>query len=226
MSEGEKLIVGLTVSAVLLLAPAYLLHISPRFPGSFVGGLVGISAAILMLICLIYPIVKYIGPLKRATSRLISMRTLLAVHVYTGILGPLLGIIHSGHRYESPLGIALVVTALTTVVSGFVGRYYLAHVSSDLREQQSLLARLREAYNAMAAGLASRPVGGGSPPRVPLLALVGGIADLEYSITGRDALRRSLNRWIVVHVAAAVGLYVLLTLHVWGEVYHGLRWLQ
>jgi hypothetical protein len=29
------------------------------------------------------------------------------VHIYAGVLGPILGVLHSGHRFESPLGIAL-----------------------------------------------------------------------------------------------------------------------
>ena len=41
----------------------------------------------------------------------------------------------------------------------------------------------------------------------------------------RDALKRALSRWTVVHVAAALAMYALLSLHAWSGVYYGLRWL-
>src|SRR3546814_16748044 len=64
--------------------------------------------------------------LKQRTQRLVSLGGLLSFHVYAGAIGALLGIIHSGHKFQSPIGIALVIAMLTVVVTGFIGRYYLA----------------------------------------------------------------------------------------------------
>jgi hypothetical protein len=33
-------------------------------------------------------------------------------------------------------------------------------------------------------------------------------------------------RWIIAHVVAAILMYLLLTLHIGGEIYYGLRWLS
>ena len=35
----------------------------------------------------------------------------------------------------------------------------------------------------------------------------------------------AFNRWIIVHIASAILMYVLLVLHIWSEIYYGLRWL-
>lgn len=226
MSETEKLTVGALVSALALIVPGFLLHQAPRFPGSLAGGLIGIAGAVLMVLLLAYTAVKRGSWLKERVTRYASLRAILSFHVYAGVVGALLGIIHSGHKLYSPLGIGLVVSMLVVVFSGFAGRYYLLQVGADLREQQGMLAVLRTRYDALAAGL-----GGGPSPRVadvggvPLPRLLGAIADLEYAIGARESLKHTLSRWTVLHVAAAIVMYPLLTLHIWSGVYYGLRWL-
>ena len=42
MNDTEKLTMGGLVSVLALVAPGFLLHVAPRFPGSLVGGMFGI----------------------------------------------------------------------------------------------------------------------------------------------------------------------------------------
>jgi len=235
MSETEKLSIGALVTLLLLVAPAFVLHVDPRFPGSLAGGLLGVAGAVLMVLLLVYPVVKYVASVRRSVTPFVSLRGLLTFHIYAGVVGPLLGVLHSGHSYQSPLGIALVVAMLAVVVSGFVGRYYLAHVSADIRDQQAMLGTLRTAYDQTAIALAG--AGGRSGPAalglalpmtsadVSIRRLVYGIADLEYAINTREILKRTLRRWIIVHGAVSVATYLLLGLHIWNGLYYGLRWL-
>ena len=88
--------------------------------------------------------------------------------------------------------------------------------------QRQELGALRARYDRLATGSAA--VAG--LPDVSVRALVAGIADLEYAIDQREALKRALSRWTVLHVAAAIALYPLLALHIWNGVYYGLRWLR
>ena len=234
MGEAERLIVGAVFTVLLFLVPAFVLHTSPRFPGSLAGFALGVAAATLMVSLLIYPLVKYHARLRSGILRIVSMRALLAFHVYAGVFGAFLAILHTGHKYQSPLGITLVISMLVVVVTGFVGRYYLPQTSAELRDAQSRLATLRSAYDRSAVALAGRQVAeeGAAPVSVsalqdvPILRLVYGIADLEYAIGSREAVKRIFMFWIVVHVVAAILMYLLLTLHVAGEVYYGLRWLS
>lgn len=224
MNETEKLTVGVLVSGLALLVPGFLLHVAPRFPGSLTGSLIGIAGAVLLLFLLVYSMVKRSTWVKAWVTKHVRMGAILSFHVYAGVIGALLGIIHSGHTFYSPLGIGLVSAMLVVVFSGFVGRYYLMQIGTDLREQQSMLAVLRTRYDAVAGALA-----GGPAPTVwadvALPGLLGAIADLEYAIGARELLKRTLSRWTVLHVSAAIAMYSLLSLHIWNSIYFGLRWL-
>lgn len=142
---------------------------------------------------------------------------MLSFHVYAGAIGAAFGMLHTGHNYRSPLGIVLVVALLTVVLSGFVGRYYLARIATDIREQRQELGVLRTRYDQVAA--TKTP-----PPGVPVRDLVAGIADLEDAIGRREVLKRSMSRWIVLHIVGTLVFYPLLSLHIWSGVYYGLRW--
>lgn len=224
MTEGEKVIVGGLLSTLVLIVPGFLFHVAPRFPGSLVGGIIGIAAALLFVLLLTYVMAKRLPWIKDRTKDIASIGALLTFHVYAGVVGALLGIIHSGHKFESPLGIALVVTMLIVVASGFVGRYYLAQVGVELKDQQGELAVLRTRYDAL-----TRPAGGADAVAVlsgvSLIDLLGAISDREFTITTREGLKSDLRRWVVVHVAAAIVMYALLILHIWSGIYYGLRWL-
>src|SRR6058998_545352 len=107
MHEREELLITSLVVLLLLLPLGGYVHRDPRFPGSLAGGVLGIAGAALMLIPLAYLVVKRVSWLKTWVTRAVSMRSLLAIHMYAGVLGPLLGVLHSGHTFSSPLGLAL-----------------------------------------------------------------------------------------------------------------------
>ncbi|NOG73603.1 iron reductase [Roseicella sp. DB1501] len=222
MNPRERLAVSLLVAMVALFAPGFLLHAAPRFPGSLAGGILGISGAVGMLLLLAYTLAKRVPWLRRRAA----LGAMLSFHVYAGAVGAALGMLHTGHQYRSPLGIALVSVMLVVVLSGFVGRYYLAQLGTDVRDQRQELGALRARYDRLAAEGAAGSLALLGPPDLSVRALVSGIADLEHAIGRREALRRALSRWTVLHVAAAIALCPLLALHIWSGIYYGLRWLR
>lgn len=234
MGDKERLIVDIVFASLLLLVPAFLLHSDPRFAGSLTGFALGASAAGLMLLLLVYPLAKYSRSFKALIIRVVSMRALLGFHVYAGVAASILALLHTGHKYQSPLGIALIVSMLVVVVTGFVGRYYLPQTSAEIREQQSRLATLRSAYDRTALALSARKTAevDGSPPasasalqEVPILRVVEGISDIEYAIVSQEAVKKIFIQWIGLHVIAAIAMYAILALHIAAEIYYGLRWL-
>ncbi len=157
MKERERVLAtGLTI-LMLIVWLGFLVHRSPRFAGSLWGGVLGVSGGLLMLVPLAYLIVKRIKRLKKWLTRHVSMRTLLAWHVYAGIIGPILVMLHTGHKFESPVGIVLTAMTLVVVISGFVGLYVMKQFSTEIREKKAMLLGLQKSYEQAAAELANDP---------------------------------------------------------------------
>ncbi|HFB98935.1 MAG TPA: hypothetical protein ENJ62_07330 [Bryobacterales bacterium] len=252
MKDRERLVVSGLVALMLLLWLGFLIHRSPRFAGGLTGGVLGVAAALLMLVPLAYLVVKRVKPLKRAVTRRVPMRNLLAWHIYAGILGPILAILHTGHKFESPLGIAVTAVMLVVVVSGFVGRYLMRQISKEIQEKKGMLEALNSAYRETVAALAGRPERELALLPVPRLsALLGtrllapsletgtagflpvravylaqSIADLEYAVKTHQTFKRLFAKWLKFHIVISLAFYALMALHVWGEVYLGLRWFE
>jgi len=250
--KNERKIIGGLLMFQLILWLGFLFHHSPRFPGSLTGGILGVLGALLMLLPpLIYSAVKRIEVVKGFVTKRISLGTLLTWHVYTGIIGSILAILHSGHHFQNNLGIWLTAMMLLTVFSGFVGRYYLAFASMEVREKKDLLTKLATEYNQLTAALAqpqnadmayvashdvlSRDLNsfwGTEPaqidPNGPLklraVRLTESIADLEYAIATHDILKRRTSQWLVAHIVTSSAFYLLLVFHIWSAIYFGLRW--
>jgi len=253
MKERDRIVVSGLVALMLLLWLGFLVHRSPRFPGSLWSGVLGVSGAALMMAPLAYSLIKRIAPLKRLTTRVVSMRTLLGWHIYAGILGPILALLHTGHKFESPLGIALTAMVLIVVLSGFTGRYLLDQISEQIREKKNLQAALFQRYQETAAEIRRRPelasaLAGLSRPLqwlrsyllVPMYGvpaagvdfyvravdLAESISDLQYAIRMDDFFKTWFARWLKIHIALSAALYALLGLHIWAELHYGIRWFK
>jgi hypothetical protein len=220
MKEREGIIVAGVVSVVFLAWLGFFLHRSPRFPGSGVGAVFGIAGAVLMLLPLAYPIVKRIAFLNARIAPHVSMHSILTLHVYAGILGPLLAIIHTGHKFDSWLGITLTAVMLLVVVSGFAVHVLLKHCAHEITDQLALLQTARGDLDS-AWGL--RESGG---PLGDVTRIAESVANLEYSVRMHEFFKRWFGRSLKLHIALSVVLYALLALHIGSGIYFGLRWLQ
>jgi predicted ferric reductase len=233
--------VGLLVAFLLLFPFGYLVHVSPRFPGSLAGGIIGIAALVLMLLTLPYVAAKHIAWVDKALSRVVSKPTLLAIHIYAGVLAPILGLVHAAHKLESPVGLLLTVLLLMTVITGFIGRY-LPQLGRALRGRRSELASLRAAFleepaAPTQADTAAPPLSGwkrylfvagdasaGQRPQ-DKAGIAAALADTEFAIRAEEATNTLFARWRFLHILLGCLIFALLALHVGAAIYYGLRWL-
>ena len=247
MKNRERLVVTSIFALLVFAWLGFLLHVSPDFAGSGMGAVFGISGALLMLFPLAYVVVKRIPSIKERATRYVSLQTWMSVHLYTGILGALLALIHTGHKYNSPLGVALTATMMLVIVSGVVLRYLIPFVNVDIKDKLLLLQTARGDLDSawgvleksaaamkglpkapwLTAGLASLGLASASEsPAGQVTDLAGGVADLEYSVRTDELLRRWFSRALKVHIVLSVALYALLAAHITSGIYFGLRWLR
>jgi len=245
MKERERIVFTGVLSVLLLAWLGFLVHRSPSFAGSGVGLVFGISGAVLMLIPLAYPIVKRIPAINARVTKHVSMQTQLTVHVYSGIFGPLLAIIHTGHKFDSPLGITLTAVMLLVVVSGFAVRYLLTYVNQEIKDKLLLLQTARGDLDSAWGVMENTPPEMRDLPKAPLLAaglasvgiqlssggpagevtrLAESVADLEYAVRTHELFKRWFSRALKLHIVLSLIFYALLGLHIWAEIHFGLRW--
>ena len=252
--KQERTIIGSMLILQLILWLGFLVHRSPRFAGSLTGGILAIAAALLMIVPpLLYSATKRIKFFKDKITKRISIGTLLNWHVYTSILGAILAILHTGHRFESNLGIWLTAMMMLTVMSGFVGRYFLSYSSKEIKEKQAQLNLLATQYNQLISEIGQQPkseatyvvsnnfisrafnsfvgtqgvvTGSKSLLSQRAMRLAESIADLEYAIKTHEILKRRTARWLKIHIITSCAFYILLILHIWSAIYFGLRYLK
>jgi hypothetical protein len=232
---------------LLLTWLGFLLHRSPRFAGSGVGAVLGIAGAVLMLMPLAYPLVKRIPFLHSRITKHVSLPSLMTLHAWAGIFGPLLAVLHTGHKFDSPLGITLTAAMLLVVVSGFIVRYLLTYVAHDMTDKLVLLQTARgdldSAWGMLensppqkrvlpnatlwTATLASLGIEtSNSEPAITVIETAESVAELEYSVRLHEIFKRWFARSVKVHIVVSLIFYALLLLHIGAGIYFGLRWLR
>lgn len=247
MKERERIVVTGILTILFFAWLGFLVHRSPRFAGSGVGTAFGIAGAALMLVPLVYALVKRIPFLNGWITPHVSLQSWQTAHVYAGTFGPLLAIIHTGHKFDSMLGITLTAVMLLVVVSGFIGRYLLSYVTQEIKDKLLLLQTARGDLDSAWGVLKNVPPGLRAMPKAHLLVAglatfglglqFGGpagdvmrtaesVADLEYAVRTHELFRRWCSLWLKVHLVLSLLLYVLLGLHIWAQIHFGLRWLS
>ena len=245
MKERERIVFTGVLSVLLLSWLGFLVHRSPTFAGSGVGLMFGIAGAVLMLIPLAYPIVKRIPAINARITKHVSLQTLLTVHVYSGIFGPLLAIIHTGHKFDSALGMTMTAVMLLVVVSGFAVRYLLTYVNQEIKDKLLLLQTARGDLDSawgvlentapemrglpksplLAAGLASVGIGLSSGgPAGEVTRIAESVADLEYAVRTHELFKRWFAWALKLHILLSLIFYALLGLHIWAALNFSMRW--
>ncbi len=245
MKERERVVFTGVLTVLLLGWLGFLVHRSPSFAGSGVGLAFGIAGAVLMLIPLAYPIIKRIPAINARVTKHVSMQTQLTVHVYSGIFGPLLAIIHTGHKFDSPLGITLAAVMLLVVVSGYAVRYLLTYVNQEIKDKLLLLQTARGDLDSAWGVIENTPPEMRDLPKSPVLAaglaslgldlssggpvgevtrIAESVADLEYAVRSHELFKRWFAWSLKLHLVLSLIFYALLGLHVWAEIHFGLRW--
>jgi hypothetical protein len=226
---------------LLFLWLRFLFHIDPRFPGSLGGGALGIAGATLMLVPLAYTMAKRLFRLRGD-----ALRTFLTIHIYAALVGGLLALVHTGHKFDNPLGVLLTAMMLIVILSGFAGRYLLQQTARGLAEKRRELARFETVFETAR----QRLLGTAEAARVKssralvlrsiapwlvrdrelraaageAIAVTDGMSALEASVALDDRMQWWFRLWMRVHLSLTTVFYAALVAHVLVVTCYGLRW--
>ncbi len=244
MRERGGLLATILVVLLLFFWGRFLFHADPRFPGTLVGSALAIVGTALMIVPLAYSVAKHLFKVRGS-----SLRTFLAVHIYGGLVGAILVILHTGHKFDNPVGVLLTTMTLIVVLSGFVGRYLLQACSRTLGEKRTERDRLElllETTHIQLAAVVNDPdraVRGRAPGILAAVfpftvrdaavrealkearGLAGAGAMLDASIALHERMQSWFRLWMRFHFGLTTILYLLLAVHVLLVSYYGLRWL-
>jgi hypothetical protein len=141
-----SLLAAMLITAVYAFVVFWTRAIPPA--GALFGHVLGILGFILMLLSeTLYSFRK-----RSQTARWGSMASWLQFHIFTGLVGPYLVLLHSSWKFNGLAGATTLLTVII-VISGFIGRYIYTQIPRGLdgieietssgQEQAGVLARAR-----------------------------------------------------------------------------------
>ncbi|MFO7625243.1 MAG: hypothetical protein R6V73_12900 [Anaerolineales bacterium] len=139
----------------------------------------------------------------------------LSFHIFTGITGPFLVMLHSSWKFN---GLAGVLTLMMVVVvgSGVFGRYLYTAIprTADGKEAQREL--IEAEIHALEKALQSE----NQPASKELKRLERQQRDLNRQLQRLSAARRSLSLWHAVHIPLGMAMFAAALVHILGSLYY------
>lgn len=115
-------------------------------------GLVGQSLGIAGLLLIFVPMAYAVRKKSKRLARFGSMKTWLQVHIFCGIIGPVLVTFHTSFKFNGLVSVAYWLMVLVAS-SGFVGRYLYVRIPRSLRGVELTLDELQAQASSLRAEL-------------------------------------------------------------------------
>lgn len=119
--------------------------------GGIIGHRLGIVGSSMMMLMLLYSVRKRVGALRRVGP----LGRWLDVHIYFGIVGPLLVILHSTFKVQGVVALSFW-SMILVVSSGVIGRYLYLQIPRTRAGEELALAELERLDRQLADSLRTR----------------------------------------------------------------------
>ena len=127
--NNKELWLALLAAAIITAVYAFVVYWYHAIPaaGSLFGHLIGVLGFLLMLLTeTLYSLRK-----RSQRARWGSMETWLQFHIFTGLVGPYMVLLHTSWKFNGLAGATTLLTIII-VISGFIGRYIYTRVPRSL----------------------------------------------------------------------------------------------
>ena len=195
LTRSRELVLALVAMVFITILYILMLEITRHAPAasSFYGHSMGILGFILMLMTeLLYTLRK-----RSSNARLGKMSQWLEFHIFTGLVGPFLVLLHTSWKFNGLAGVLMLFTFMI-VVSGIIGRYIYTSVPRtadgielDLVELSGQIRETEEALHQLMPGSAGPQASAAVTPSSPAALIWGRFTwELQGSINGWLRQRR------------------------------------
>jgi hypothetical protein len=128
-SKNKELWLSLLAAVIITAIYAFVIYWYHAVPaaGSFFGHLIGVVGFLLMLVTeTLYSFRK-----RSRKGRWGSMASWLQFHIFTGLVGPYMVLLHTSWKFNGLAG-AITLLTIIIVISGFIGRYIYTRIPRTL----------------------------------------------------------------------------------------------
>ena len=167
-------------------------------PGGSRGHLLGVVGSGLMVVMLVYSLRKRVKALKG----LGRLRDWLDFHIFCGIIGPLLVVLHSSFKVQGLVALSFW-SMVAVALSGVLGRYLYLQIPRTRAGDELTLAEVEAEVRELSARADALPP-----------ELVKRRQWLMDRITRWQRLQELFHHWHVFHKPFAVIMYIFMIVHV------------
>ncbi len=219
MARPKNYELWLALLAALLVGTIYLVilywtgfDIPPA--GGFFGHAMGIAGFLLMLMTeILYSL--------RKRSRMAHwgrMSGWLSFHIFTGLLGPFLVLLHSSWKFNGLAGWTTLLTAII-VISGFIGRYIYTAIPRSADGSALELEQIEQQL-AQFDSQASQMETAGISRKKEVQRLLKQRNLLQHQAASLARTRHLLALWHSFHVPVGITLFTLAFMHIIAGMYY------
>jgi hypothetical protein len=120
-------------------------------PAGTTGLLFGYAGSIMMILMLVYSLRKR----TRWLGRKVSLQSMLLFHIYLGIMGPLLIVVHTSFKVQGLVAVSFW-SMVAVALSGFFGRYLYVQIPRNIQGSELTLQELERMNTEMTDRLQRR----------------------------------------------------------------------
>ena len=215
MLEHSSRELWLAFIAILCIGALYLGMVSylgevPAASGLF-GHLLGVIGFILMLMT------ETLYTLRKRTrlARWGRMSSWLQFHIFTGIVGPFMVLVHSSWKFNGLAGIAILLTVII-VISGFIGRYIFTSIPRTVDGIEIETSELEKQITRLENEIHARTV---SRSR-EIKRLVQEQKRLKSQVQSLVNTRRLMSIWHTIHIPIGLVLFTVAFVHAIAAFYY------
>jgi uncharacterized membrane protein (DUF106 family) len=204
------------LGGVVFATLAYLLVIARLKAIPAASGLFGHAIGILGFLLMLMTEVLYSLRKRSRVARWGRMSDWLSFHIFTGILGPYLVLLHSSWKFNGLAGVTMLLTVVI-VLSGFIGRYIYTAVP---RTADGVALEASQVEQAICQAQSQLQAAASSLKAKEMKKLSQRQAQLQRQLDSLANTRRLLALWHSIHIPIGMALFTAAIIHAVAALYY------